>query len=225
MSRNDGRRGHPILRTVLVLLLLVIIGFGGWIGLSVKRVSDLLGQASTAYDKIQTCVEAEDYDNALVYARTAASLTSQVSDELDGTQWDIASHIPVLGEDVSTVRSVGRISGMLADDAVLPTLDSWDALVGDDVLTDGQLDVNKLAGKVEQVGSLALTLQDAGKVVDACSVEADALPVSHFDQVNGWVERLRSTISSVDGIFDDFGVIIDLVANLTTALSSLGQAS
>ena len=221
MSSFNERKGHPILRTIFVLLLVAVIGLGGWIGFSVKRISDLLGQASTAYEKVQSSVEAEDYDNALVYARTAASLTSQVSSELDGVQWDIASYIPVLGGDVSTVRSVGRISGTLADDAVLPALDSWDKLVGEDVLTNGELDANKVVGKIEQFGDLALTLQNAGKVVDECSVEADALPESHFDAVNGWVAQLRETIASVDGIFDDFGVVIDLVANLTTTLSSL----
>ena len=221
MSSFNERKGHPILRTIFVLLLVAVIGLGGWIGFSVKRISDLLGQASTAYEKVQSSVEAEDYDNALVYARTAASLTSQVSSELDGVQWDIASYIPVLGGDVSTVRSVGRISGTLADDAVLPALDSWDKLVGEDVLTNGELDTNKVVGKIEQFGDLALTLQNAGKVVDECSVEADALPESHFDAVNGWVAQLRETIASVDGIFDDFGVVIDLVANLTTTLSSL----
>lgn len=223
MSGFNERKGHPILRTIFVLLLVAVLGLGGWIGLSVKRISDLLGQASTAYEKVQSSVETEDYDNALVYARTAASLTSQVSSELDGVQWDIASHIPVVGEDVSTMRSVGKISGTLADDAVLPALDSWDKLVGEDVLTNGELDANKVVGKIEQFGDLALMLQNAGKVVDECSVEADALPESHFDAVNGWVAQLRETIASVDGIFDDFGVVIDLVANLTTTLSSLAS--
>ena len=224
MSSFNERKGHPILRTVFVLLLVAVIGLGGWIGFSVKRIGDLLGQASTAYEKVQTCVESEDYDNALIYARTAASLTSQVSSELDGVQWDIASHIPVLGEDVSTMRSVGRISGTLADDAVLPALDSWDKLVGEDVLTDGEIDANKVVGKIEQFGDLALSLQNAGKVVDECSVEADALPTSHFGTINEWVGQLRETIASVDGIFDQFGAIIDLVANLTTTLSSLSSA-
>lgn len=220
MSRANGRNGHPILRTIIVLLLVVVIGFGGWMGLSLKRVGDLLGQASMAYEQVEASIEAEDYENALLYARTTASLTSQVSDELEGVQWEIASNIPVLGTDATAVRSIGRIAGTLSDDAILPALDSWDALVSDGVMTDGMLDTTKLVGKIDQVGALATTLQEAGKVADACTVEMDSLPTSHFDAVNQWADQLRGTIISVDETLDQFSLAIDLVAGFSDTLSS-----
>lgn len=222
MSTNvTSKRGHGFLKLVFTLLLAAIVGFGAWFGLSVKRVGDLFGQAATAYEQIKSSVEAQDYDAALTYARTAATLTSQASAELDGVQWDIASQVPVLGTDVATMRSIGTISGTLADDAVVPVLDSWDELAADGIVTGQNVDMGKVSQKMEQLVALAKTLQEAGAVVSDCSSKADALPTSRFEAVNGWTEQLRGAVSSAKTVFEQFGGIVDLVVGVSDMFGSL----
>lgn len=222
MSANvTSKRGHGFLRLVVVMLLAVVVGFGAWFGLSVKKVGDLFGQATNAYEQIKSSVEAQDYDTALTYARTAATLTSQASTELDGLQWDIAARIPMLGADVATVRSIGSISGTLADDAVVPVLDSWDELAADGIVNGESIDMGKVSQKMEQLVALAKTLQEAGAVVNDCSSQADALPASRFEAVNGWTSQLRSAVSSAKTVFDQFGGIVDLVVGVSDMFGSL----
>lgn len=216
------KKRFGFVRLVLLVLVVALIGFGAWLGLSAKRVSELFDGAMSSYDSMGANIEAQDYATALADARTAASLTSQAAIELQGTQWDIAARIPVLGTDVSTMRSIGSISGSLADDAVLPVLDGWDELVQDGVIEDGVIDLNKIPTKFEQLASLAATLQTAGTVIDDCNAQAQALPTSHFGTLNEWTAQLRETLDSANTTFDQFEGAIDLVVGVSSALSSLG---
>lgn len=219
-----GKKNHTLLKLVLLLLLVAVIGMGGWLGLSFKHAESLLTEASASYDQIQLNAEKGDYAQALVDARTAATLTSQAADELDGVQWDLASKLPVLGVDVSTMRSISSIAGTLSDDAVIPVLDAWDELSGSGVLVDGQLDASQVQAKAGQVVQLAQEVSDAAAVVDTCREQADALQTSHFDEVNAWADELRSTIGSASEVVDSLASVADVVLGVSSAFSALTGA-
>lgn len=218
---NSTSKGFGFLKLIIALLLLAVIGLGAWIGVSAKKASDLFGQAANAYDQMQSSIEAEDYSSALVYARSAASLTSQASTELQGVQWDIASKLPVLGVDAGIMRSLGSISGNLADGAVLPVLDGWDVLVQEGVIVDGTIDPTKVTEKLDQLVELADTIQSANAVVDECNAQVTTLPTSHFDVVNQWVDKLRNTVTSVDTTLDQLAGIASLVTGTASLFSTL----
>lgn len=219
-----GKKSHTLLKLVLLLLLVAVIGMGGWLGLSFKHAESLLTEASASYDQIQLNAEKGDYAQALVDARTAATLTSRAADELDGVQWDLASKLPVLGVDVSTMRSISSIAGTLSDDAVIPVLDAWDELSGSGVLVDGQLDASQVQAKAGQVVQLAQEVSDAAAVVDTCREQADALQTSHFDEVNAWADELRSTIGSASEVVDSLASVADVVLGVSSAFSALTGA-
>lgn len=215
------RNRHTLLKLIVLLLLAAVIGFGAWLGISFKRTTDILAQANEAYAQMEQCVEKEDYRTALTYARSAAILTTQASEELKGTQWDIAEKVPVLGTEVDTMRSIGSISGTLADDAMLPTLDSLEELMGDGIVEDGTIDVSKIGEKLDQVVQFASNLQEASKVVDECSVQADALPTSRVSFVNEWAGSLKETITSIDGLLDQYVSVADMVVGLSDTWNTL----
>ena len=219
-----GKKSHTLLKLVLLLLLVAVIGMCGWLGLSFKHAESLLTEASASYDQIKLNAEKGDYAQALVDARTAATLTSQAADELDGVQWDLASKLPVLGVDVSTMRSISSIAGTLSDDAVIPVLDAWDELSGSGVLVDGQLDASQVQAKAGQVVQLAQEVSDAAAVVDTCREQADALQTSHFDEVNAWADELRSTIGSASEVVDSLASVADVVLGVSSAFSALTGA-
>lgn len=227
-NHGKPRNRHTLLKLIVLMLLAVVIGFGAWLGVSFKQTTDLLTQADGAYKQMEQCVEKEDYKTALTYARSAATYTSQASEELKGTQWDIAQKIPVLGTEVDTMRSIGSISGTLADDAVLPTLDSLEELMSDGLIADGKVDISKIGEKVDQVVQFASTLQDANKVVDECSAQVDALPTSRVSFVNEWAGSMKGTIASLDELLDKYVSLADMVVGLSdtwnTLLGSLGTS-
>lgn len=208
---------RKVLGTLLAIVLVVVLAFGAWIGLSAQRAGGLFEQTSNALVALQEHVEAKDYQAAMVSAREAAAYTSEASEELSGVQWDIASRLPALGVDAGVMRSIGSISGKLSNEAIIPVLDGWDALAADGIIVNDQIDFSKIGDKIDQVVALAESLQKADGVVDACSAEANALPASHFDKLNDWVGQVKGAVATVDETLDQ----LVGVANLVTGASSL----
>lgn len=203
--------------TLLAIVVVVVIAFGAWIGLSARRVGELFGQTSSALEATQERIDAQDYRAAMVSARDAAAYTNEASKELSGVQWEIASKLPIIGVDAGIMRSIGSISGTLSNEAIIPVLDGWDKLVADGIIVDDQVDLSKIGDKVDQFVELAQTLQEADEAVNVCSTDANALPASHFEQLNEWVGQLKTTVASVDEVLDQ---LVGL-ANLVTGASSL----
>ena len=136
-------------------------------------------------------------------------------------QWDLASKLPVLGTDVTAMRSISAIAGTLSDDAVIPVLDAWDELSGSGVVVDGQLDATQVQAKATQFVQLAQKISDAEAVVSTCKEQADALPTSHFDEINAWANELRGSIDSADEVVGTLAGVANVVLGINSAFSSL----
>lgn len=221
-SKHSKKSNRHVLPAVIVAVLLAtIIGFGCWLGVSFKRAGDYFAQARDEYAQVDSCIEDVDYRNAVIHAREAATYASKGSAELQGVQWDIAAKIPVLGSDVATMRSIGTISGTLSDKAVLPTLDAIDELMGDGSSSGGTFDLSMVSEKIDQVVELAATLQEADKVVDECSAQANSLPTSRIGAVNSWADSLKGAITSINSMLDNFVGVAKTVTSMSGAMNSI----
>lgn len=220
------KRGFgTVITLILVLVLAVVIGFGAWLGLSARRVGVLLEQTSNAYELVQADIEREDYTTALADTRTVAGCANELSAELDGLQWEIASKLPVLGTDVEVARTTGKVSGTLSSDAVLPVLDAWDELMGSGIIENGVVDTNAISDKMSQVSTLVTSLETAGTVIDECSGRMEGLPTSHFEQLNAFATELRGAISSADEAMEGIEATIGLYRDLSSIVSGLFGSS
>lgn len=222
---NRGSAITTVLGVLLGLALAAMMGFGVYLHQSMQNVSELFGKASVALSSVQTSVEGQDYAAAMAAAREAANYAHEASAKLNGVEWTIASKIPVFGADADIVRSAGSITGRLADEAILPVLDSWDALVANGVIVNGQVDMSQVGTKLDQVVSLAETVKSASAVVESCKAQADTLPTSHFETLNTWVAQLKSTVASVDKTLDELEAIANIVTSASNMLSVFGSAA
>lgn len=222
---NRGSAITTVLGVLLGLALAALLGFGVYLHQSMQNVSELFGKASVALSSVQSSVEAQDYSAAMAAAREAANYAHEASVKLNGVEWTIASKIPVFGADADIVRSAGSITGRLADEAILPVLDSWDVLVANGVIVNGQVDMSQVSTKLDQVVSLAETVKSASAVVESCKVQADTLPTSHFETLNTWVAQLKSTVASVDKTLDELEAIANIVTSASNMLSVFGNAA
>ena len=218
-------KSHILLK-LLVLLLVVLAAYGAWLYLSAQKVRGLMTQAEHAYASMGESMEAKDYQQALATARDAADIAEQVNDELGGAQWEIATHIPVLGVEVQTARSLGSISTAFANEGAVPVLDAWEELMADGVIADGKFDIDHLSDKIDQVKQLMDALERADAVTEACAEELDCLPTSRFDEINEWKDRLESALASVDESLEGITEAINYINGFGELISGLmGGAS
>lgn len=222
MSKGTGKHiVGTILKVCLILVLVVVVGYGAWFGLSIKRASDLLVQVDGQYVTMQQSLEDQDFSAAIEDARNTAATTLALRDELGGLQWEIAGHLPVISEDVRVARSSADISNQFANEAVIPVLDAWEELSSSVVSENGLVDLGKLGSKASQLSELVHKMQDAMTVVDSCSEQLEALPTSHFDELNAYVDELRSSVSSTKALLGDFESLLTAYSNLESLTSGL----
>lgn len=220
-TERRPRRRHTLLKVIIALLVLAIAAYVFVMWRSVVRLSTLLASAEESYQSAMACVEDSDYDGAMARARDAAASVGSIRDELAGTQWDIAAAIPVVGDDVDIARQMAGIADTLMDDALIPVLDGWDNLSQSGIVGEDGFDLARIGEAITQVHDLSSALITASAVVDECRAQADALPTSHFEQLNEAAAELQGAIASADEQLDGMADTIELVDSVTSGIMGL----
>lgn len=214
-----GKRS-PV-KVVLLALLLVVAVYGVFVGVSVMRVKGQIDEAVQAYDDYEHYLDKKEIGNAVQSLESLAHNVGEIEREADSFTWRIARNIPYLGEDVSCVQQVAVISDRLANDALLPILKEVEDIAG--VLDEEGLDLNSITNLLlsapDQVMDIVDALAKARTVVSECDEAADALPESHFEQVNELVEKMRTALDEGNATLDALEPVFSGANFLSTLLS------
>lgn len=228
MATTKTRR--PLLRIIVSLLLVLVVAagaYGGFLYMSLKGINEHIDLANQSYEQCLAQLDQEQYDDALVSIRTTISETSQIRQGLDEWQWTVAEKLPYLSQDVTCGRQTAQIADDLASKALLPVIEKSEEIMSDVNSADP---LTGLGNAISKLPALYTTLTDARKVVADCKTRSDALPTSHFDDVNAWAESIRtaatdadSSFAQLDGVFGAIDTLGEL-ANTLTAPTDAPQA-
>ena len=188
---------RKLLIITAVAMVVCAMAFAVSLGVSVLRVKDRIESAQNSYEAAKTELSGGKSDAALRHARLALNDVSAASDELRGPQWAVAAALPILGTDAKAAQEMASIAGDLSNKAMLPILDEWDTMAG-----DAQAGWGNIVGKLS---SAASTIKSSVSVLYECRERADALPQSHFSQLNDAANELRSLLSTVTDTLDSLG--------------------
>lgn len=193
----------------IVVLLALIIAFGGTLAVSANRTLDLISNAREAYTEARSSLEEGDFEKAYASARSAVDSISAMSKELAGPQWSIAAVLPVLGADVQTAREMGSIAGKLADEAASPVFDQWDSIARTLTEDDALNGIERVGALLEELPKFAETLAHAKQVVYECEERANNLPASHISQLNDAASELKETMAAVGDMLRTFDRVVE----------------
>ncbi len=201
-------KSRPLVIVLGIILVLVVL-FAGCLGLSAARISGLVEQANGQYQAYESCANKGDLAGAKTQVFALAETLDTIEAETSAWQWQAASGLPVLGEDVRCAQGLANIADDLANEALVPVLTELDDIFGG-FSDGGVLDLNAWGDlfltKGKKIGELFDDIADAREIVRQCRNEADALPTSHFDQVNEAADNVREAMVNLDeffGIYDD----------------------
>ncbi|OZB89634.1 MAG: hypothetical protein B7X41_01780, partial [Microbacterium sp. 14-71-5] len=135
------RRIWPWIVGGVFLLLVVVAVVGGLIG---KQVYDKamsarghLEAAMTGVQQVQKSVLAGDLDAAAKSAGTVSAQTAAAVAATKGWQWEFAEKLPMVGSNLSAVRTVAEVTDGLANDVVRPAAS---VKLSDLNIADGRID-------------------------------------------------------------------------------------
>lgn len=159
---------RPATRWTGLLLLLVAVVFGCWLGIRAFEAKSNLEQARGSAQQAKEALLKGDVENAGRWADSAQSHAKAARDATHSVPWKIASLVPVLGSPFKTGQQISDVVLGLAVDVLQPSADVGTALSPDRLLKDGTVDVRLLREYepgLSRISTDALRLNDAAKAI------------------------------------------------------------
>lgn len=196
----SGRRSS-LGMLALKVALVVVVAYVAFVGYSSFAIYSSGTAALDAYQSCKQQFDEGDLEAAYASVSEVASGIQNIERELNGWQWDVAGSIPVVGEDVDCARRLSDVADKLANAALLPVLTQAKVVFAEADWSDV---LKTLGDKIGEVEKLFEAVADARDVVGTCRSEVDAIPASHFEELNDAVAEVRAVTGEVDDMFTQF---------------------
>lgn len=166
LLRRVGRR--DVVFTGL-LLLLVAIAFGSWLGFRAFEAKSNLEQARDSAQQAKDALLQGDTKEATRWADNAHSHAQTARNATHSLPWDIASAVPWLGSPFKTGQQISDVVLGLAADVLQPSANVGTAIAPDRLLEDGRVNVQLLRDAEPALIRIS---------ADATRLDADARAIS-----------------------------------------------
>ena len=195
-QKPPRKRGRgKLIAGIVGAVLAVIVVVGGVCGFFMLRdYQEINAQVPNLMEEASSLKDAVMAGDGETVRNTAAEIAGQVSDihnRLEGIPWKLASFVPVVGSDVSTVRTVVAEADRLCQHALIPACDSLGDLNLSNLMTDGAINVGLLQ-------SLADTLQSVAPVVEQSAETIADLPEPNIGKVREVVTKVQSVFETAN---------------------------
>lgn len=214
--KGSGRgRGdcHPgrVVPVVIASILAVVVIAGGAYGFmlyrSVMTVKDsaqeIMSQASGLKEALKSGEEGAISDTVYSIVTNTNTIESEVSSPL----WTAATFLPVVGEDVKSVQTLGTVAHDLVYDALVPISDSLSGSGLSGLFQDG-------AVNVELVKSISSSVSEAAPVVRRSLETISALPEAHIPQIAEILDRVKDSSGQVEGLLDEIEPLLKVLPQM-----------
>ena len=170
------------------------------------NASVLMAEAGTLKDSLKNGDEAALSSSVA----TIVSKTDEINNEVQSPLWDVATFIPVVGEDIRSVQTLGSVAVDLVNDALVPVADSVAGMKLSELMVDGAINV----GLIQAVSG---SLSDAAPVIQTSIEQIASLPPAHIPQLADVLERVQGPVSEAQGLIGQIQPILDVLPQMLGA--------
>lgn len=213
IRHKHRRHKHRGLKMALgVVGVLVVLSAAGAAALA-SSASDLKTQASSALSEVnavQSAIESQDFAAASASAQELQNVAAQMNGSLQSPLWSFASALPVVGGDVSAVRTVASVLQDASTNALVPLTDALAQTPVDSLVSDGTIDVQSLSGLLSAV-------EQTAPVMQRCTDSLDSLPEMHIEKLQSMIQPAREKLDGVNDMFQSAATLAPVAGNLLGA--------
>ena len=217
-ARKGGKGGGPsrgkkvgIVVAIVLAVLLVIGGTCGFLlyrsAMTVKaQAQELMDQADPLKEALKNGDE-EALDEAV---GTVQERMASINAEVHSPLWNLASVLPVVGEDIRSVQKLGDAGAALVDDALVPIADSVSGTGLSDLMQDGTINVELIQTISDAVSSSLPTIEE--------SVDTIAnLPEAHIPQLAEVLDKVQGPVSEAQELVGQAKPILEVLPQMLGA--------
>lgn len=208
MSR--GKKVGLVIGIVLAVLLVV----GGTCGVLMYRSAmSVKARAQEIMDQVDPLKEALKSGDATALDSSVGAVQenmASINAEVHGPLWTLASFLPVVGEDVSSVRSLGEAGQALVDGVLVPIANDVSGTGVSGLFKDGVVNV----GLVQTIsGTVSSSLPTIESSLDTIA----SLPEAHIPQFAEVLDRVQGPAEQAQGLVDQAKPFLDLLPQMLGA--------
>lgn len=168
--------------------------------------SELLASASELTESLQS----GDADALTSSVEDISEKTEAINSEVHTFLWNAAALLPVLGEDVQSIQTLGEVASDLVNDALVPISDSVAGVGLSDLLQDGAVNVDLLS-------TLSSAVSDALPTIQSSVETIVSLPDAHIPQLAELLERVKEPASEAETLVAQIQPILDVLPQVLGA--------
>ena len=211
--RGSSGRGKKV-GIVVAIVLAVLLVIGGTCGFLLYRsamtvkaqAQELMDQADPLKEALKNGDE-EALDEAV---GTVQERMASINAEVHSPLWNLASVLPVVGEDIQSVQKLGDAGAALVDDALVPIADSVSGTGLSDLMQDGTINVELIQTVSDAVSSSLPTIEE--------SVDTIAnLPEAHIPQLAEVLEKVQGPVSEAQELVGQAKPILEVLPQMLGA--------
>lgn len=214
-KRRHRRRKFPVARVIAIVVVALVVVSAAFCVLVLRSALAVRSQAQELVaqaDDLGGQIQGGDLDAARATARDMAGKAAAMHDDTNAPWWLLGSALPVVGQDIASVRTLAAAADTLVSDALVPLVDSLaeHPLSG---LIDPETNAIDVAGVTELAGVLAQSAPSIHEI----AVAVEELPPARIQQLEGPLERARALFAQLDGIVGGAAAIADRLPYLLGA--------
>ncbi len=224
-SRSDAayyaasRRGGGMSRgkkvgLVIGIVLAVLLVVGGTCGVLMYRSAmSVKAQAQEIMDQVDPLKEALKSGDATALDSSVGTVQenmASINAEVHGPLWTLASFLPVVGEDVQSVRSLGEAGQALVDEVLVPIANDVSGTGVSGLFKDGVVNVGLVQTISETVSSSLPTIESSLDTIAS-------LPEAHIPQLAEVLDRVQGPAEQAQGLVGQAKPFLDLLPQMLGA--------
>lgn len=213
-GNNNGRRHHSHVGLVIGLVIVAIVAVCGACAFQLYRSAmTAMGHAEDMVTELSTLKEAvksgdtEALNNSV---NTIVEDSDALNVEVTSPLWKLAANLPVVGEDVRSVQTLGAASSALVNDALVPIAQSVSGKKLSDIMHDGSFDV-------ETISSVVAAVDQATPTIEGTLDTIDSLPEAHIPQLASAIEKVKTQTTQVRDALAKAKPILDVLPQMLGA--------
>lgn len=183
---------------IVVGIIIVLLGVLGGVGAAALfSAKDLKAQASevlTYVDSMSESVKTQDFNSASESAQQIANLSGDMSDKLSSPLWTAASFVPVVGQDITSARTVVGSLNDVANQVLVPMMDTIASNPLSEFITSDKT-INAQA-----VSQLFGALASAAEPMQECTDTIEGVPAFHISMLEEKMGPVREKLVKVNGL-------------------------
>lgn len=216
-GKTVARKSHVVRNVVLIIVgvLVVLAAAAGVVGWRFyQQAMDVRDHELAAVEAVSGLQDIEQLDDSDTLNDTIAEAQSHAASAkeiVDGTFWNIASAIPVLGDDITTVQGMVDVVDDLVNDTLPTLVDTVQTLMNSDLSGgDGQLNLQPIVDAQSGFEQASESAQSQAQTIAA-------LPTPHIGMVQSAYEQGQEQVTKVADTLDQINTMVQAMPTLLGA--------